>query len=336
MAKRATTKAKDESELLTALRFVSLAQSNEGTPYQTHCRFINNQIIAFDGVLAAGVPVETELAICPHTYQFMRALERAKGQHSISVLDTQQLSITTSRFRALVPCMRSDDLAYVAGDPKGWPLSDAFKHAADAALMFTTEGNTVVAYAAAITRDGSIVGTDGRVFIEAWHGIPTPPDLLIPKQFFSALGKVNKPIIGFGFSETSFTVHFEDTSWLRTQLYVNEAIPNINGVLAWTDSAKPTEIPKDLYAGIEAVAPFNETGRFFIGDGMVSSHENIDQGATYTIKAMEPAGEFVSKQFLALRNLVTAIDFYSNDRAVLFFGKNDKTQIRGAFAKIRS
>lgn len=335
MAKR-PTKVKDESELLTSLRFVSLAQTNEGTPYQTHCRFINNQIIAFNGVLAAGVPVETELSVCPHTFQLIRALERAKGQHSISVLDTRQLSVTTSRFRALVPCMLDSDLAYVTGDVRQWPLNDAFRHAAEAALMFTSEGSTVVAYASAITRDGSIVGTDGRVFIEAWHGIPTPPGLLIPKQFFAALSKVNKTIAGFGFGQTSFTVWFEDNSWLRSQLYVNETVPNLDIVFEWASKAKPTEIPKDLFAAIEAVAPFNDAGRFHIGDGLVSSHENIDQGATYTVKTMEPAGEFVSKQFLALRNLITKIDLYGNDRAVLFFGGNDKTQIRGAFAKIRS
>lgn len=333
MAKRTTKK--DESPVLAALRFVSLAQQAEGTaPYQSHCRFMNGQLVAFNGILAAGIAVEADFEINPNTFHLIKALERATDNHSVSLLDSGSLVVTTRKLRVVVPCIDQAGLPFITGDPKQYPLNDNFRIAATAALTFTAEGATTIAYAAGITRDGSIVGTDGRVFIEAWHGIPTPPGLILPKQFFKALEKVQKSIVGFGFSNASFTVYFDDQSWLRTQLYLNETMPNFDNVFAWCDAGIYDEIPKDWYTAIEAVAPFSPNGRFHVEDDAISSHGVEGLGATYKFKGIEPAGQFVAQQFTSMKNYLTKIDLRSNERAVLFLGKTGDIMIRGAIAKI--
>lgn len=334
MAKRATKKT-EESEIVAAVRFASLAQQAEGSTNQVHCRLTGSQIIAYDGILATGTALESgEIQICPNTIQFLRALERAKDKYSLTLLDDGNIVVTTSKFRAIIQCVGANDLPWIGPDPKQWPLSDNFRIAAEAAGIFTAEGATAVQYAALTTLDGSIVGTNGRVLIEAYHGIPTPPGLIIPKQFFIALNKVQKPLAGFGFTETSFTVHFEDDSWIRTQLYVNERPLPIDTMIGWLNTARRSELPKEFFTAIEAVAPFSPEGRFYIGNDAITSHANDEQGASFKLKGIEPSGSYLAAFFMKLKPHMHTVDLHSNDKVAVFYGNpEDTVKVRGIISK---
>lgn len=324
-------KKTEETGLLAALKFVQAAQDEIGTVYQTHCRFLNHYVVGFNGVLGAGHPVQEEMPICPHTYRLINALERVGGAMSLTALDTKQLSIKSDKFRALVSCIGDGDLTYVVPDLPQWPINDEWKKAAIIASTFNTDGAQTVMAAAVVTRDQSIIGTQGTVVLEAWHGIPTPPGLIIPKGFINALAKVTKPMVRFGFSHQSFTVWFEDQSWLRTQLY-QEQYPNVDLVLAYTETAHPTPITKDIYEGIRAVAPFADTSMVWLGGGQVRSHETPDKGAVYEAKGAVSEVAVNAKQMLALEEYIVQIDFTGNEKVICFFG--DK--LRGAMAKAAS
>lgn len=335
MAKRPSKKAPaEDTGLLAALKFVALAQHDVGTVYQTHCRFtqMNNTgyVVAFDGILAAGHPVQEEIPICPHTHRLINALERVAGAVSMTALDTKQLAIKSDKFRALVSCIGDGDLTYAWPDPPQWPLNDAFKVAANIASTFNTEGGQTVMQASIVTRDQSLIGTTGLVVIEAWHGIPTPPGMIIPVSFVKALNKVTKPITRFGFSEGSLTVFFEGDAWLKTQLY-QEQFPNVDKVLAYTETAKPVPLAKDVIEGIKAVQPFAETPQVWLGNGKVHSHDDPEQGAAFEAKNAVASVSLNSKNVLALADIITQIDYTGNDTVIPFFG--DK--VRGAFARYR-
>lgn len=334
MAKRPKKAQAEETGLLTALKFVQLAQQEIGTVYQTHCRFtiINEQhyVVAFDGVLAAGHPVQEEMPICPHTYRLVNALERSSGAMSLTALDTKQLAIKSDKFRALVSCIGDGDLTYAWPDPPQWPLNDDFKKAADIAGIFNTEGGQTVMAASIVTRDYSLIGTNGTVVIEAWHGVPTPPGLIIPMSFVKALMKIGKPIQRFGFCDTSLTVHFEGGAWLKTQLY-QERYPNVDRVLVYTETAKPIPLAKEIIEGIKAVQPFAESPEIWLGGGKVRSHKEDNAGATYDAKSAIFDISLNSKHVLALAEIITQIDFTGNDQVIPFFGE----KVRGALAKYR-
>lgn len=338
MAKRATKKTKEESPLLAALRFVQAAQQEVGTVYQTHCRFTNINdkpyVVAFDGVLAAGHPVIEEIPICPHTYRLIDALERVGGAMSLTAMDNRQLSIKSDKFRALVSCIGDGDLTYVWPDPPQWPLNDNFRKAAAVAGVFNSEGGQTVMQASVVSRDGSVIGTNGTVVIEAWHGIPTPPGMIMPMHFVKELAKVNKPITRFGFGGNSLTVFFEGDAWLKTQLY-QEQYPNVDKVLAWTETAHPAPLPKDIIEGARAVASFAEGQRIWIGDGRVQSHATTDLGAVYEAKGAKVAVSLNGKHLTAMAEVITQIDFDGNDQVVTFFGEDGDVKVRGAFARYR-
>lgn len=326
-------KVETESSLLTALKFIRQAQQEIGVTYQTHCRFTAigeaSFVVAFNGVLGAGHPVEENFAICPHTYRLIDALTRARGAMSLTALDSKELIVKAGNYRAAVSCAGDGDLTYTWPDPPAWPLTDAFREAAALAGTFNAEGASTVMGAAVVTRDGSVIGTDGRIVIEAWHGQPTPPGLVIPMAFVKALVGVKKAITNFGFSAESFTVYFDDKSWLKTQLY-RESYPDVDRILVHTQNAKFAPIDKGIAEAIEMVKSFSETGRVWIGEGRVRSHESPDVGAVYTTESAAFDVSFNCKHLLPF---IVDIDWLNNPNMVAFRGEQDGIKLRGIFSK---
>lgn len=327
MAKGAKTKAAD-NPLLSALRFVELAQQKEGAPYQTHCRITPHGIVAYDGVIAAGIPHTDELPeVCPNTYNLIHALDRARGSIAVTVEDGK-MTIKASKFTAVVPVMSPLDLQYVTPDAAQYPLTDDFRDAATKASVYTKEGAQTVVAASVLTRNGSLVGTNGNVVVEAWHGIPTPPGLVIPKRFIDQLAKLKKKIAHFGFTDTTLTIWFDDGCWLKTQLY-SEPWPNIDMILAYTDTAIPQDIPKDFWEGVNTIEPFAQENRIYFSDKGIRSNQHVGVGADYNVKGLPDGQSYNIKYLLALEKLTNKWDFTGNDRVAVFFGD----RIRGAISK---
>jgi hypothetical protein len=333
MATRPKTKKEpNETGMLAALKFVSLAQKEIGAPYQTHCRFgkINetNFVVAFDGVIAAGHPVDEELQLCPHTKRLIDALGKAKGAVSLTALDSNQLIVKTDKFRASISCLGFGDLTYSYPDPPSFPFSNEFIKAASIAGIFNKDGAQTVMAASVLTKDFSVVGTNNQVVIEAWHGVATPPGLVIPIGFIEQVEKTGMKITHFGFSDNSFTVHFENKAWIKTQLYM-ERYPSVDMVLAFTETAIYTPLDKELIEAVKAVASFAEASRVWIDEGVVRSHEATEIGASYICKSALTKVGINSKFFLALSDLIEQIDLSGNDKVICFAGKN----MRGAMSK---
>ena len=91
---------KQEIDVLVALRFISKAQTEVGAPNQTHCGVVGKGLVAYDGILACGMPLQTQLPeVCPNTIQFIHALERAKDASAITFENTS-ITVKTSKFKA--------------------------------------------------------------------------------------------------------------------------------------------------------------------------------------------------------------------------------------------
>lgn len=321
-------KVKEDSALLAALKFVQVAQAEIGTPYQTHCRFINGYVTAFDGVLAAGHPVQEEFSVCPHTFRLIDALTRAQGAYSLTALDNRTLVLKTDKFKAPVSCIGDGDLTYIQPDPAQYPINDAFKIAAQIASLFNTDGAQTVMGASVCLKNQSIIGTNGTVVLEAWHGNFMPPGLIVPKTFISALGKVTSPLSRFGFTNETLTFWFENGAFLKTQLYL-ERYPNVDLVLAYTETAKPVPVDPELFNAIRAVHSFAQGSQIFLGNQMVRSAHSEAVAATYVCASAVVPVSINAKQFLVLEPYIKQIDFGGNEKVVTFFGDG----LRGAVAK---
>ena len=289
----------------------------------------NNTLVAFDGKLAAGMTIESDLPpICAHTFRLTRAMERVGNKHTLAYIDGQ-LVIANGKFRAIVPTIDGDLIQFVQPDPSMYPIDDDWKVAAVKACTFVNENASEVVSSAIMTLpDQSFVGTNRHVILQVAHRNKFPPFLVIPKMFITALEKVKKPLHRFGFSDTSLTIWFEDGSWLKTQLF-SEGYPaeQTQAIVDQLNPAAPVEIPAGFFEGVAAVADFsdNEWTKVYSDEGELRSHKLSDARATTFQCKGVPAGLIVNPAYMKqLEPLVTSVDWDTEarlkGRLYAFFG----------------
>lgn len=336
MAKRTSSKKKEDSELLKALKFVSVAQKDVGTTGETHCAIFQGQVIAFDGYIGVGVPCAEEIQCFPQTRRLIDALGKVKNTMSMSLLASQQLAIKDGeRFTAYIPTVGPADMPYCAPDPKNWPLNDHFKTAAKLAGVYTTEGAQTVVGASILTTEYTFIGTDTKAIIEVIHKNHIPPNLVIPKRFLDVIAKTETPIVGFGFSDDTFTVWLENGAWVRTQLY-KEKWPDVHSLLARFDVMAMTPINTKLIEAVETVASFSLSGQVYAGDNKVRSHDSAETGATFHCPGVAGPVSFNSRSFLTVAPYVKDMGFGGEqDNLIGWSGEAEEMQMRGILVKYR-
>lgn len=323
-------KAKKEPlRLLQALEFMALVQKDKGAPYQTHVMLANNCAVGFDGVLAAGHLIDESLFACPHTLTMLAALKRCEGALSVTQLDSGRLSVKSGKFRALVPCTPNATLPGVMPDPVAGPITNALRDGLLAVSPIIVENSQRVITAAAAVRANSVVATNGNMILEYWHGIDLPPNMLVPKLFINALARIDKNLVSFGFSATSFTVYFDDHSWLRTQLY-QDRYPDTDRILNRPHTALP--LPDDFFKGIAVVSEFAEDNRLWLKPGAVQSHADESVGARYEVEGVQADIIVNGKDLRLLDGVITSIDITGTEGVTFFYGEN----LRGAMTQMRS
>ncbi len=331
MAKRPTRKkteqaANSTASLVNALRFVSLAQRDIGTPNQVHVMLRNNWAVAFDGVLAAGHRIDEDLNACPHTLRMIDALMKCGETLAITHLDTGRLSVRSGAFKALIPCADPLTLPVAFPDPPVGQIDERLLKGFAAVGDLATEGSQHVITSSVLLGPGTVTATNRHLILQYWHGIDLPPGLVLPKAAVTALLKANKPVVKFGFSPSTMTFYFEDESWLRTQLY-SEAWPDISHILDVRSNAWP--VPEDLFKALAAVSSFSEDGNVFFMSGSMRSHDTDAKGASYELRGIPNNIALNAKLLKMLEPYINAIDLQGVNHVTYFFGEN----IRGALSQ---
>lgn len=322
-------KETSNSSFLEALKFLSLVTKSVGAPFETHIKLENNTATAFNGVIAAGIKIEEDIYACPHNEMIINALSKCGEHLSITQLDNNRLSIKSDKFKAIVPCIDQSLLAQSTPDQNIATINDEFKTALEAVEVLTNP-NALQIYGASILLNGQscIASEAGKMVWEYWHGIDLPSKLAIPKVLAQILSKINKKLIGFGFSDKSATFWFEDKSWIRTQLFKQEW-PNVDQPLNIKGNLWP--IPSDFYKAIEAVAPFSEDGYLHFNSGVLRSHASDGVGASYEVYGLPAGPVYSARQLTLLKPHASVIDFMApgtNGPCLVFQG----SRIRGVIA----
>lgn len=324
----AKTTKQEPLKLLQALDFVALAQRDKGAPYQTHVALINNTAVATDGVLSAGVIIDESIEAVPHTAMLVAALKKCEGVLQVTQLDSGRLSVKAGKFRALIPCVPGAEIPGIAPDPYAGTLNNRIREGFEILSPFVVENSQRVVMASVLLRANSMVATNGHVLLEYWHGIDLPPGMIIPKLFINAVLRVKKNIAGFGFSPTSFTIYFEDNSWLKTQLY-KEKYPDTDRIMSRPNS--PVALPENFFTAVTAVASFSADNRVRIRPGKVMSHATETEGASYECDGVTATVTLNAKHLLLLSGLIKNMDIAGTEGASYFYGEN----LRGAVSHFR-
>lgn len=312
--------------LIDALKFVSAAQKKTGTTQETHVLMFNNMLIASNGVLTIGTPIEEDLCACPNSELLLASLNKCGETFSITQSDENNIVINSDQFQAVIPCAPLDEMSLTPADQNIAEVNDNLKEGFSQVMHLATKGSKHVATASIMVQAGSMVATNNIVILEYWHGIDLPPNMLVPKECAGVVAKCKRPLTGFGYSGATATFWFDDKSFVKCQLF-EEEYPNVNGILNKETNAFP--VPDNFFTALRAVNAASRTGKVVFTDHGMQSHMEINEGAKYELEGL-PAGKvYDSKNLLRCEKFVDRIDFTSYNGSAYFFGDN----IRGAIVE---
>jgi hypothetical protein len=325
MARKPRAKKGNEAieGILAALKFCEPASKEVGQVNQTHLRLANNWAIAFDGVVAIGHKIDSDITTNPHTRTLIKALEKCTDATQITQLGDGRLSIQSGKFRAFVPCLTDELLGNVTPDSPCAHINPAVFNSLRIVAPIAKENAERIMLASVLLRSGSAVATDGKIMMESWHGVDLPP-CIVPKSFVNIIAKIEKPPIHFGFSPSSATFYFDDGSWIRTQLYT-ERWPDVDKVLNMQNTQ--WAIPGGFWEGIAKIADLSDENRHvYFGDKMVRTAPVGDEhGAMCEVDgALPPNLCFNIDHLLMIGDKATSVDFLGGptQQTGIFYGNN--------------
>lgn len=322
--------------LMTAINFVRGATDPDKAEYAKFVRLANRWLIAYDGQVAAGHPIEEELTLCPHLARLSDAIVKAGATLAMSASDGGRLTVAGERLKAVVPCFPIDSVPPVFPDAPIAVIDDRLKAGFEAVTRLAKEDAETVHEGSVLLRANTVVGCNGALALEYWHGIDLPPGLAIPQKAAKLLAKSPLKLERFGFTfGRSATFYFEGGAWIRTQLY-GEQWPDIDAVL--NVAADPVEVP-GLFEALDAVTSFSEDGAVHFHESKLkstyaASNENSPvYGASYDLPGLV-AGTHVAAKLLKLAQpAAKKIDYTTHEDKIVFY--NIEAGLRGVLMKRR-
>lgn len=310
--------------LKEALEFVLIAQGKGEREFHNHCIIEDGCVSATDGMISAGCRIEEDLKCKPNTALLIAALSKCNKAISITQLNESTLSVKSGRFKAKVPCFEFD-LPTVSFDTLSHNVEPSFLKILSK-LVSLADKSSGDRWASIFINGGSAFATDGRLFIEIWHGVNLPA-FSIPVDSCKRLLKVKGNLCSIGCSTESVTFNFDNDVWFKTPLSLIEP-PLVDEILNVQTSPVPLE--KEVIEGFRSVAPFCETFIKFESN-LISSIGEFSGNATFEVDTPSINSIFSKELFSMIINDITTVDFNTSETLVYFFGDN----MRGVLAKGR-
>lgn len=324
---RKPAKSAVAEKLSAALDFVKPATRDVGEyAHHDHVLIANKRVKAFNGRLTMSTPIDEDIEACPHFERFRDALNKCGKSLTISTTEGGKLSIKGEKLNALIPCIDEDEFADINADfgIAQFDMSPIIQAIKTVGILAEDDAETVLE-SSVLLQPMTCFATDRHTALEAYHGINMPV-IALPKAFVSAVSKIDKKPINFGYSDKSFTIHFEDTSWIKTTIFEG-GWPDISQLF---QASYPTAVPESLLEAIAVVKSFSEEGKVKFENGFVWSHDTDKEGAQYPVEGLQETPNFWNGDYWSrFAHLIKFVDITTYPDRAYFV--NDGT-VRGLIA----
>lgn len=326
---KAKASQKETSELLASLEFISLVNKNKSNM----ALFRNGQLISTDNVVTIGIPINTDLNVCPNLEKTIAALKICGRSFDITQLPEDAILIKSGNFRAKISCIPVElvPINELQPDIGQYVIDRRFTDALAGVSRIAVENATRLVETSVFCRNGTVISSDGKILLEIFHGISFP-EIILPKHSASILAKTKKEPKLFGVSYnqenkiSSITFHFEDKSWLKSQLYV-ESWPDINRILAATDFVLE-DLPSDFFDACINISNFIDVGKpIFLEKEVIKNNIN-DNTASQVLKVGTTITAAFNPNYIKfLINYVDKIGYSERAHILYFYGKNARAAL---------
>jgi hypothetical protein len=317
---------KSTNTLLAALQFVASVQPKRSAiAAEMFCRLFANKLVATAGPLSAGINIQEEIECCPNTQKLIEALKQCPDAINLTMLTNNELSVRSGNFQAIIPCIKQHELPAIYPNAQTHPVTVEFEQALKQVGSIVSDKAKTILQSSVQLLDGSIVGSNGEVIFEAWHGCPGPQGPILPKLFITAIKKrKGKSLYFLGVATNSLTAYYDDGSWIKTAIQSDPAFPDLRSFLSLNSNPGPT--PLGFFEAIERLEPFSQDRRlYFTSEGICTDNYKTD-GAINLCDDLPVGISFNIESIQLLNGIAEKIDFNVSDRMAYFFGRN----IRGA------
>lgn len=294
MARKPRTTKKSANEVAAkiseALKFLSVGYKSGGNAQAQHTWFTGDGwACSFDGVIAAGIPIEgIDFKAYLPTAQVTQALAHVGKDMELTV-DDVSMRIVSGSYEVTIPKNpATDSLIPTPPDPVLAPLDQRFVVGLELASRVISDTAPTVRNASIFlkpTTPGAQVAytalaTNGRIVVETMiTDGAMPAGLLLPKAFATALSKVaglGIEVVGWGFSDQTFTAHMANGGFIRTQRYLEEYDQRVatRADEMLTPGMSPAPVPKGFFEAVDAVLPFGDGSVYFVAGNVCSGPDD--------------------------------------------------------------
>jgi DNA polymerase III sliding clamp (beta) subunit (PCNA family) len=315
--------------MLAELKFVQGAIAKKDfLPALTHFRIEKGTVRGYNGTLALSSPIPLDLECTPKADPLLKAIANCTEVMSLSMTANGRLAVRSGSFKAFVDCVQGET-PHVEPEGEDLALDGPLLLAALQALQpFVSDDASRPWSNGILLRGESAYATNNVVLVEYWLGKQLPT-INIPRSAVKEIVRIGEPPIRAQANDRCITFHYTGGRWIRTQLLVTDW-PDLKKVLDVTSSAVPID-PK-LFVGLETIKPFvDKIGRVLFANGVMTTHENEDEGASFECDTVLPEGIYSLEMLMLLEGVATASDWSLYPKPAMFFGN----RLRGAVIGMR-
>lgn len=318
--------------MLSELKFVQGVVAKKGfVPELTHFRIEGGRVQGYNGKIALSAPIDFDIDCTPKAVNLVKAISQCEEAVQLGMTPTGRLSIKSGKFRSYITCIEG---ATPHVKPEG-PLVDingeVMLDALQKLLPFIADDAARPWSNGVLFNGHSAFATNNVIIAEYWLGTPLPVTLCIPLYAVKELLRIKKIPNRFQMSESSLTVHYEDGTWLRTNL-IDTKWPEINKIIN-RDLSNLQEIPEDFFNGLNKMTPFMDSfKRIIFEDGLMRTHsKGSEEGAQFELEWLKGISTYALPMLLKLEGVAKTMDLSQYPEPVPWCGDS----IRGVIVGLR-
>lgn len=306
--------------MLEQLKFVAGAVAKKDLlPAMTHFVIEGGFARSFNGTLAICSPIPIDINCKPKALTMVKAIAQCKETATMAMTPAGRLSIKSGKFRALIECVEESAVHVLPEgdfiDINGQAIVDTFKvlepFIGDDASRPWSNG--------VLFQGASAFATCNVVLVERWLGVNFPRNVVIPLAAVREVLRVGEPPTHAQCTDKSFTFHYSDGRWIRTQLLDHTAWPDLNRIL--TRDAKPVPLAEGMFDGLATIKPFaDKEQRVYFNGATMATHTTEEEGARMEVEGMDMTGVYAIDMLQLLQGVAKTADFTAYPGPCAFFG----------------
>lgn len=292
---RKKAEPKPVDQVLENLKMLGLVVKKSGTVQETHINIRDGFATACIGELMVGCPLVFEVNAIVKYHDLLEA-KKVAGLEFACTATGGQLVIVAGEVRMVIGTDHSEVWASPQPDRPVAPATDRLRTALIAVAPFATGDRQELR--GVLCKEWTTVATNGHCLLEVWHGVDMPPNLRLPVSFVKKLEKIKRPITQFGFSESSFTLWFEDGSFIRTAMYPG-AYAGYSKVFEDSREFELVDLPDEFYKTLKSLKGFAKDGVVYFKDGQIYTAKQAESASSFKHEAI-PNGFGFNIEYLLL------------------------------------